>query len=69
VGLNVQFGGPRKHADNSISGDGDSLPAVPTGPAAPDSPPAGITATPPPVAVDGPTVPATLPSTTNVVSE
>ena len=48
VGLNVQFGGPRKHADNSISGDEVSPPAVPTGSAAPDSPPASITATPPP---------------------
>ncbi|HKI21673.1 MAG TPA: hypothetical protein VKA15_27525, partial [Isosphaeraceae bacterium] len=78
MGLNVQFGGPRKHADNTISGGGDSLPAMPAGSASPDSPPAGfaatpppagITATPPPVAADGPAVPATLPSTPNVVSE
>ena len=69
VGLNVQFGGPRKHADNSILGDEVSPPAVPAGITAPDSPPAGITATPPPVAVDGPATPATLPSATNVVAE
>ena len=69
VGLNVQFGGPRKHADNSISGDEVSPPAVPAGFTAPDSPPAGITATPPPLAVEGPAIPATLPSATNVVSE
>ncbi len=70
MGLNVQFGGPRKHADNTISGGGDSLPSMPAGSASPDSPPACITATPPPpVAVDGPAVPATLPSTTNVVPE
>jgi hypothetical protein len=68
VGLNVQFGGPRKHADNSISGDEVSPPAVPAGFTA-TPPPAGITATPPPLAVDGPAVPATLPSATNVVSE
>src|SRR5271157_3879524 len=78
VGLIVQFGGPRKHADNSISGGGDSLPAPPAGSAAPDSPPAditatpppaGITPTPPPVAVDGAAFPAPLPPTPNVVSE
>ena len=69
VGLNVQFGGPRKHADNSISGDEVSPPAVPAGITAPDSPPAGITATPPPVAVDGTAVPATPPSASNVASE
>jgi hypothetical protein len=77
VGLNVQFGGPRKHADNSISGDEFSPPAVPAGITATPPPagitatppPAGITATPPPGAADGPAVPATLPSTTNVVSE
>ncbi len=78
VGLNVQFGGPRKHADNSISGDEVSPPAVPAGFAVPDSPPAsittaappaGITATAPPVAVDRPAVPATPPSATNVASE
>ena len=79
MGLNVQFGGPRKHADNSILGGGDSLPAplagftAPDSPpasiTAPDSPPASITATPPPVAVAGPAVPASLPSATNVVPE
>src|SRR5271157_5884258 len=78
MGLNVQFGGPRKHADNSILGGGDSLPAPPAGFTAPDSPPASITATPPlasitatppPVAVDGPAVPTSLPSATNVVPE
>ncbi len=78
VGLNVQFGGPRKHADNSISGDEFSPPAVPAGFTATPPPagftatppPAGITATPPPPgAADGPAVPATLPSATNVVSE
>ncbi len=69
VGLNVQFGGPRKHADNFISGDEVSPPAVPAGFTAPDSPPAGITTTPPPLAVEGPAIPATLPSATNVVSE
>ncbi len=51
VGLNVQFGGPRTHADNSISGGDVSLPAVPAEFAASDSPPADSTATPPPAAV------------------
>ncbi len=77
VGLNVQFGGPRKHADNSISGGDVSLPAPPAGFTATPPPagftatppPAGFTATPPPVAVDGPAVPASLPSATNVVPE
>jgi hypothetical protein len=67
VGLNVQFGGPRKHADDSISGDEVSPPALPSGFTA-TPPPPGFTATPP-LVVDGPAAPATLPSTTNVVPE
>ncbi len=70
LGLNVQFGGPRKHADNSVSAGEYSMPAPPAGYAPPDSPPAGFTATPPPqVAADGPAVPATLTPSPNVVPE
>jgi hypothetical protein len=79
MGLNVQFGTPRKRPDNSVSGGDYSLPAVPAGFAAPDSPPADFTATPPvgttatapppPTAAGGAGVPATLPSAANLVPE
>ena len=36
MGLNVQFGGPRKHADNSVTGGEYSVPAPPPGFTAPE---------------------------------
>ena len=69
LGLNVQFGGPRKHADNSILGGEVSRP--PAG----RLNRAGFAAgrlhqqRRRRVAVDGTAVPATLPSTSNVASE
>ena len=71
VGLNVQFGGPRQHVDNSVSGSEVFMPAAaaelyrasvaPPVDMSTPPPPAGVPATPPPMAVDGPAVPSTAP--------